>query len=116
MTQVGVLLSPENKKVQWHRERDTETETERSSRKLLEVVILMQAMLHAVEGNSFAVTQAIALMLECAQEEDPEEGIVLEKASVEKTVEMVQDSNSSHLMEVNFWSCICGFWNPIGVP
>jgi hypothetical protein len=79
---------------------------------LLEVVILMQAMLRAVEGNSFTVTQAIARMLE----EDPEKGVVLQKASVKKTVEMVQDSNSSHLMEVNFWSCICGFWNPISVP
>jgi hypothetical protein len=101
-----------NKKVPWHSER----ERERGSMELLEVVILMQAMLRAVEGNSFTVTQAIARMLECAQEEDPEKGVVLQKASVKKTVEMVQDSNSSHLMEVNFWSCICGFWNPISVP
>jgi len=62
-----------NKKIQWHIERN------RSSKELFEVIILMQAMLRVVEGNSFLITQAIALMLECAKEEYPKEGIVLKK-------------------------------------
>lgn len=56
-------------------------------------------MLRAVEGDDATVTYAIALMLESGQEAELNEGEVLGNASIEKIVEMVQDSNSSHLME-----------------
>lgn len=47
------------------------------------------------------MTHSIQLMLECAGEEEPKEGLVLENASVDKIVDMIQDSSSSHLMEVS---------------
>lgn len=58
-------------------------------------------MLRALEGDEAAVTHSIQLMLECAGEEEPKEGLVLENASVDKIVDMIQDSSSSHLMEVS---------------
>ncbi|KAG0588969.1 hypothetical protein KC19_2G281800 [Ceratodon purpureus] len=60
----------------------------------------LQFMLRALEGDEEAVTHSIQLMLECAGEEEPKEGLVLETASVDKIVDMIQDSSSSHLMEV----------------
>jgi hypothetical protein len=64
-------------------------------------IFVMQFMLRALEGDEAAVTHSIQLMLECAGEEEPKEGLALENASVDKTVDMIQDSSSSHLMEVS---------------
>jgi hypothetical protein len=67
-------------------------------------------MLRALEGDEATVTHAIALMLECPQELEVIEGSVLENASVEKVVEMIQNSSSSHLMEVSplYWEDLGG--------
>lgn len=70
-------------------------------------VIVMQFMLRALEGDEAAVTHSIQLMLECAGEEEPKEGLVLENAPVEKIVDMIQDSSSSHLMEVRGFVLWC---------
>ena len=64
-------------------------------------VFVTQFMLRALEGDEAAVAHSIQLMLESAGEEEPKEGLVLENASVEKIVDMIQDSSSSHLMEVS---------------
>lgn len=70
----------------------------------------LQFMLRALEGDEATVTHAIALMLECPQELEVIEGSVLENASVEKVVEMIQNSSSSHLMEVSplYWEDLGG--------
>lgn len=60
----------------------------------------LQFMLRALQGDEAAVSHCIALMLDCAGEDEPKEGSALEKGDVEKIVEMIQDSSSSHLMEV----------------
>lgn len=63
-------------------------------------------MLRALQGDEAAVSHCIALMLDCAGEDEPKEGSALEKGDVEKIVEMIQDSSSSHLMEVGCFSRI----------